>query len=103
MARSQPPASSRRTAGHGLVLPARTATRLRSDLPSVAEQVVAAITDEVPAYQDALSGSMGDNIRNAVQLALGGFLSLASGRRGADPRTPTAPAVEGAYQLGRGE
>ena len=46
---------------------------------------------------------MGETIRNAVQLALGGFLSLAGGRRGADPRTPTAPAVEGAYQLGRGE
>ena len=46
---------------------------------------------------------MGETIRNAVQLALGGFLSLASGGRGADPGTPTAPAVEGAYQLGRGE
>ena len=29
-------------------------------------------------------------------IALGGFLSLASGRRGADARTPAAPAVEGA-------
>ena len=38
-----------------------------------------------------------------MQLALGGFLSLAGGRRGSDPRTPAAPAVEGAYQLGRGE
>jgi hypothetical protein len=93
----------RRTADHGLVLPARTAARLREDLPSVAEQVVAAIIEEVPAYETAMAGSMGDTIRNAVQLALGGFLSLAGGRRGADPRTPTAPAVEGAYQLGRGE
>ena len=46
---------------------------------------------------------MGENIRTAVQLALGGFISLASRSRGADPRTPAAPAVEGAYQLGRGE
>ena len=46
---------------------------------------------------------MGEIIGNAVQLALGGFLSLAGGRRGADPGTPTAPAMEGAYQLGRGE
>ena len=46
---------------------------------------------------------MGETIRNAVQLALGGFLSLASAARGADAATPTAPAVEGAYQLGRGE
>jgi hypothetical protein len=46
---------------------------------------------------------MGETIRNAVQLALGGFLSLVDRRDGAGPRTPTAPAVEGAYQLGRGE
>jgi hypothetical protein len=93
----------RRTAGHGLHLDARAAARMRADLGSVAEQVVAAIIEEVPAYEDAFTGSMGDNIRSAVQIALGGFLSLASGRRGIDPRTPTAPAVEGAYQLGRGE
>lgn len=103
MPRSLPRMPGRRTADHGLVLPARTAARLREDLPSVAEQVVAAIIEEVPAYETAMAGSMGDTIRNAVQLALGGFLSLAGGRRGADPRTPTAPAVEGAYQLGRGE
>jgi len=76
---------------------------MRAQLPEVAERTVAAIIEEVPSYQDALSGSMGEIIRNAVQLALGGFLSLAGGRRGADPGTPTAPSVEGAYQLGRGE
>jgi hypothetical protein len=69
----------------------------------VADRTVAAIIAEVPSYEGALSGSMGEIIRNAVQLALGGFLSLAGGRRGADPGTPTAPAMEGAYQLGRGE
>jgi hypothetical protein len=76
---------------------------MRAHLPDVAERTVEAILEEVPSYQDALTGSMGEIIRNAVQLALGGFLSLAGGRRGADPGTPTAPAVEGAYQLGRGE
>ncbi|MGZ4449197.1 MAG: PucR family transcriptional regulator [Nocardioides sp.] len=93
----------RRTAGHGLTLTRDAVEQMRARLPAVAEATVAAIIDEVPGYAGALSGSMGENIRNAVQLALGGFLSLASGRRGADPRTPTAPAVEGAYQLGRGE
>ena len=43
---------------------------------------------------------MGEVIRNAVQLALGGFLTLAT-RQDAD--APKAPAIEGAYQLGRGE
>ena len=95
--------ATRRTAGHRLQLPADAVTEMRSRLPAVADETVAAIIAEVPSYEGALTGPMGENIRNAVQLALGGFLSLASGRRGANPRTPTAPAVEGAYQLGRGE
>ena len=70
-------------AGHGLQLPAQAVTEMRADLASVADRVVAAIIAEVPSYDDALTGSMGENIRNAVQLALGGFLSLAGGRRGA--------------------
>ncbi len=94
---------ARRTAGHGLLLPDEAVAEIRLRLPEVAERVVTVIIDEVPSYEDAFSGSMGETIRNAVQLALGGFLSLAAGRRGSDPRTPAAPAVEGAYQLGRGE
>jgi hypothetical protein len=94
---------ARRTAEHGQLLPEEAVAEIRAQLPAVADRVVAAIIDEVPSYEDAFSGSMGETIRNAVQLALGGFLSLASGRRGSDPRTPAAPAVEGAYQLGRGE
>ncbi|HYF71711.1 MAG TPA: helix-turn-helix domain-containing protein [Nocardioides sp.] len=93
----------RRTADHGLRLDAGAVHDMRAELPRVAEHVVAAIIDEVPSYTDAFSGPMGETIRNAVQLALGGFLSLASGSRGADLSTPAAPAVEGAYQLGRGE
>src|SRR4051794_4307140 len=94
---------TRRTAEHGLQLPPAAFEQMRAELPEVAEHVVAAIIDEVPSYTDAFSGPMGETIRKAVQLALAGFLSLASGRRGADPGTPTAPAVEGSYQLGRGE
>jgi hypothetical protein len=94
---------TRRTAGHRLELPADAVAEMRARLPEVADATVSAIIAEVPSYEGALTGSMGENIRNAVQLALGGFLSLAGGRRGADPRTPTAPAVEGAYRLGRGE
>lgn len=93
----------RRTAGHGILLDPDVIKEMRAHLPEVADRTVRAITEEVPSYSDALSGSMGEIIRNAVQLALGGFLSLAGGRRGADPGTPAAPSVEGAYQLGRGE
>jgi hypothetical protein len=95
--------SPRRTASHGLHLTPETIEEMRSSLPQVAEQTVGAIIDEVPSYAGALTGKIGENIRTAVQLALGGFISLASRSRGADPRTPAAPAVEGAYQLGRGE
>jgi hypothetical protein len=97
------PSNHRRTADHGLHLTHDTIEEMRSRLPQVAEQTVTAIIDEVPSYAGALTGPMGENIRTAVQLALGGFISLASRSRGADPRTPAAPAVEGAYQLGRGE
>ncbi|WP_372728502.1 PucR family transcriptional regulator [Nocardioides sp.] len=103
MAGRTPRTGPRRTAGHGLALPAPAVDRMRALLPTVADKAVTAIIAEVPSYDGALSGSMGENIRSAVQIALGGFLSLASGGRGADPQTPTAPAVEGAYQLGRGE
>lgn len=77
---------------------------LRSRLPSVAESTVRAVIIEVPGYTNALAGSMGANIQRAVQLALAGFLNLASSpRSGEDPGTPLAPALEGAYLLGRGE
>jgi len=95
-----------RIASHDLELSPETVAEMRTRLPEVADRVVAAVIAEVPSYTDAFSGPMGETIRNAVQLALGGFLSLASlpsKGTGADPRTPTAPAVEGAYQLGRGE
>ncbi|MCW2847539.1 MAG: hypothetical protein JWR90_1513 [Marmoricola sp.] len=86
-----------------LRLGAGTISDLRNILPGVAERTVSAITDAVPSYSDALSGPMGETIRQAVELALGGFISLA-GRSGAGlAQTPTAPAVDGAYQLGRGE
>ncbi len=76
---------------------------LRSRLPAVAEDTVRAVIVEVPGYTNALAGPMGANIQDAVQLALGGFLSLAGRPRGSDPGTPLAPALEGAYALGRGE
>ena len=78
----------------------KVATALRSHLAEVADSAVLTIIDEVPSYAGAWSGRMGEVIRNAVQLALGGFVTLAT-RRDAD--APKAPAIEGAYQLGRGE
>jgi DNA-binding PucR family transcriptional regulator len=87
-------------APHALELSPAAAYAMRAELPAVADRTVAAIIDEVPSYADALSGPMGETIRSAVQLALGTFLNLATR---SDRGTPMAPALEGAYQLGRGE
>jgi len=87
----------------GVLLPPGTVAAIRAELPAVADDVVAQIIREVPAYEDAFGGPMGETIRGAVQVALGGFLSLISDRRGPDALAPRSSAVDGAYQLGRGE
>lgn len=74
--------------------------QLRAVIPTVAGEAVAAIIDEVPSYANALAGPMGETINRAVQLALGGFLSVAARPDAGDPQPAT---LEAAYQLGRGE
>src|SRR3954453_17831427 len=76
---------------------------LRERLSHVATQTVDAIMAEVPAYIEAFAGEMGTKIERAVRAALGTFLSLVSREHGTDPQSPLAPALEGAYALGRGE
>ncbi len=80
-----------------------TVAELQRILPDVAERTVSAIIDDVPSYSDALSGAMGETIRLAVETALGGFVQLAARSQGERAQQPTAVAVDGAYQLGRGE
>jgi hypothetical protein len=89
--------------GVELEIDGRVLQALRAELPSVATQTVSAIIVEVPSYTGALSGSMGANITAAVQMALAGFLKLASRRAESDPSTPLDATREGAYALGRGE
>ena len=84
-------------------VPAEVAEAIRTELPAVAERTVAAIVVEVPSYADAFGGEMGRAIENAVQLALGGFLELATSGGAADAGIPIDPALDGAYALGRGE
>ena len=73
---------------------------LRAQLPAVAEHTVQAVTVEVPEYADAFEGEMGATIAGAVQMALAGFLRLASQP---GDSSPLGPARDGAYALGRGE
>jgi hypothetical protein len=86
-----------------VAIPAAVADAMRTELSSVAQATVAEIIVEVPSYAHDFTGHMGEVISNAVELALGGFLELATARTGADASTPIRPALEGAYELGRGE
>jgi hypothetical protein len=89
--------------GTRITLDPRLLDLLRRRLPEVATHTINAVTDEVPSYAGAFGGPMGDNIENAVQMALAGFLRVAARGRDADQATPLSPALEGAYALGRGE
>ncbi len=89
--------------GTRIALDPRLLDLLRRRLPEVATHTIAAVTDEVPSYAGAFGGPMGENIENAVQMALAGFLRLAARGRSADQATPLSPALDGAYALGRGE
>ncbi|MGY1856971.1 PucR family transcriptional regulator [Modestobacter sp. SYSU DS0290] len=86
-----------------MTFPPAVAAAMRAELPSVAERTVASIVVEVPSYAGAFAGEMGQAIQRAVQVALGGFLELANDGGGVDPSRPIAPALAGAYALGRGE
>jgi hypothetical protein len=95
--------AERRGTDAELALDPAVARALRTRLPFVAAETVAAVTVEVPSYAGALVGDLGANITEAVQIALGGFLRLATRSAGTDPGTPLTPALEAAYALGRGE
>jgi hypothetical protein len=84
------------------VLPADVAERMREILPAIGEDVVATIITEVPGYQDALTGAMGETIRTAVRIALDAFIAVAS-NEAEDMPMLSAQAREGAFDLGRGE
>ena len=91
------------TASEQIAIPAAVAQAMRAELPAVAQATVAEIIVDVPSYVDAFSGGMGRVIGNAVEVALGGFLELATASTGADAATPIQAALDGAYELGRGE
>jgi hypothetical protein len=86
-----------------ITLDPRLLDLLRRRLPEVATHTIEAVTDEVPSYAGAFGGPMVDNVENAVQMALAGFLRLAARGRVGDQAQPLSPALEGAYALGRGE
>ena len=82
-----------------LRLPPELAERLVEQLPSLADEVVAAIAGEVPAYARPLEGGFGAGVRRGVQLALARFLSLAGEEPGVR-RGPGGPWARGLHRAG---
>ncbi len=78
------------------------AGKLREQLPSVALSTAEAVIAEVPGYGD-LRGLEGASLDQAVELALRGFLSVASESGNEEAAYPLRPALDAAYALGRGE
>jgi hypothetical protein len=91
--------------GEGALLDLDEGTQLRltAAVPAAADEAVETIMVEVPSYAGALTGTMGQTIRRAVQLALANFLSMAARGDVTDAAVPSAKSTAAAYDLGRGE
>ena len=80
-------------------LPDAVREALRDALPSVVEEVVAAVAEQVPGYRRPLEGRFGEGVQRGVQVALGRFLDSDAG-----PGAALPPADREVYvELGRGE
>lgn len=80
-------------------LPSELADALRPGLPGLAEEIIAAIGQEVAEYRRPLEGPFGDGLRMGVERALGRFVDSLVDPRAADATDRRAVYVE----LGRGE
>lgn len=87
----------------GLLLPPDVTERLRAELPGLADEMLAVIGAEVPAYARPLEGEFGRGIRRGVQEALQRFLELAGGLEQPDEPGRAAASRELYVALGRGE
>lgn len=75
---------------------------LQAELPQIAASAASAVIAEVPAYSD-MRGPEGVTLDKQVELALKGFLLIASGSRFDDAAAPLRPVLDAAFDLGRGE
>jgi hypothetical protein len=90
--------------GDGVGLTPQVVEELRAGLPAAAARTVEAVTEQVPEYSRAvIPTDTARTIEASVELALGTFLRLATDEGAGDSAARLAPALEGAYALGRGE
>ena len=81
-------------------IPPGVARAIRAELTSIAAATVEEIIVDVPSYAEEFTGHMGQVIGNAVELALAGFLELATASSGADPSTPDPAGAGGCLRAG---
>jgi hypothetical protein len=79
-------------------IPAEAAAVLRPVLPSLADEIIAAIAREVPEYARAMEGEFGQIVRAASEEALGRFVDLIE-----DPASDDRRGRQTYLNLGRGE
>ena len=79
-------------------VPPEAADVLRPALPGLADEMIVAISAEVPDYARAMEGTFGQLVRMGVEVALNRFMDLV-----AEPRAGATPARDTYVNLGRGE
>jgi PucR C-terminal helix-turn-helix domain len=79
-------------------IPADAGKVLRPVLPSLADEIIAAIAREVPDYARAMEGEFGQVVRVAIERALGRFIDLIE-----DPSSDDRRGRATYVDLGRGE
>src|ERR687896_836244 len=79
-------------------VPPEAAEVLRPVLPGLADEMIAAISLEVPDYARAMEGTFGQLVRMGVEVALNRFMDMV-----ADPGTDVTRARDTYVNLGRGE
>ncbi len=79
-------------------VPPEAAEVLRPVLPALADEMIAAISLEVPDYARAMEGTFGQLVRMGVEVALNRFMDMV-----ADPAADVTRARDTYVNLGRGE
>src|ERR671916_1078444 len=79
-------------------VPPESADVLRPVLPGLADEMIAAIAEEVPDYARAMEGTFGQLVRLGVEVALRRFVDMV-----ADPAADVTRARDTYVNLGRGE
>jgi hypothetical protein len=79
-------------------VPPEAADVLRPVLPGLADEMIAAISIEVPDYARAMEGTFGQLVRLGVEVALNRFMDMV-----ADPSADVTRAQDTYVNLGRGE